>query len=99
MGHQEIQKRLAGALHDLPGRNNIRKISLFGSQVNERARPDSDIDLLIEFVEPIGYFALASLERSFSQALGAHVDLVTPNSISKYFRKDVLREATPLYEG
>ncbi len=58
----------------------------------------SDIDLLIEFTEPISMFALARMERQMSEALGETVDLSTPNSLSRYFRSDVVREAEPLVE-
>lgn len=98
MGYTEIQQRLQSALPRLPGHKNIRKISLFGSQATERAVSGSDVDLLIEFMEPVGFFALAAMERSFSETLGIPVDLVTPNALSKYFRDDVLRDAKSLYE-
>lgn len=99
MGYVEIQQRLHSAIPRLHGHGNIRKISLFGSQAKQQAVQGSDVDLLIEFMEPIGFFALAAMERSLSETLDAPVDLVTPNALSKYFRDEVLRDAKPLYEG
>lgn len=98
MGYTDIQKRLHQAIPRLPGHKNIRKISLFGSQSSDEAATGSDVDLLIEFVEPIGFLALSAMERSLSETLGTPVDLVTPNSLSQYFRNDVLRDAKPIYE-
>ena len=81
-------------------RNQIRKLSLFGSSLRDDFGPDSDIDILVEF-EPeaaVGYFALARMQRELTQMLGRTVDLLTPNSLSKYFRQDVLASAQLQYE-
>jgi hypothetical protein len=54
-------------------RNHIRKLSLFGSILNERFGPDSDIDVLVEFEpdrEP-GLLGLARMEREISALFGA----------------------------
>ncbi len=61
-------------------------------------KKNSDIDLLIEFKEPVGMFALVRMEREMSKALGKNVDLCTPNSLSRYFRSDVIQEAEPLFD-
>jgi predicted nucleotidyltransferase len=64
------------------------------------ARPDSDIDLLVEF-EPgkaPGLLELAGMEIELSQRLGGRrVDLRTPEDLSRYFRDDVLRTAEVQY--
>ncbi len=83
----------------MPARDKVRRVALFGSRLHGTAKSKSDVDLLIEFTKPVGYFTLASMERTLSEAIGAPVDLVTPKSLSKYFRDEVLREAEPLYEG
>lgn len=94
----EIQKRLMAALPHITGQENIRRLSLFGSQARGDAASTSDIDLLIEFATPVGFFTMARIERDLSESLGAPVDLVTHASLSKYFRDDVLARAQPLYE-
>ncbi len=86
---REALARLCEAYH-------IRRLSLFGSLAHGSARPDSDIDLLVEF-EP-GLLGLSSLEIEFSQLLGARrVDLRTPGDLSPHFRNEVLRDAIPQY--
>jgi predicted nucleotidyltransferase len=84
------------ALDDFCARNNIRRISLFGSVLRGEEGPDSDIDLLVEF-EPgqtPGYIALAGMEAELSDLLGGRtVDLRTQADLSRYFRDDVMREA------
>lgn len=82
-----------------PLRGQIRRISLFGSHLHGTAKKDSDVDLLIEFAKPVSMFALVHMERDLSAALGKSVELSTPNSLSKYFRSDVVKEAEPLFEA
>jgi uncharacterized protein len=81
-------------------RRGIRRLSLFGSTLSGGARPDSDIDLLVEF-EPQakpGLIALAGIELELSLLLnGRKVDLRTPQDLSRYFREEVLRTAEVEY--
>jgi len=80
--------------------NGIRKLSLFGSQLHGTARPDSDIDLLVEFYPDRipGFFGIARMQRELSEMVeGKKVDLKTPMGLSRYFRDQVLREALPQY--
>ena len=87
------------ALADVCMRRRIRKLSLFGSLLKGTARPDSDIDLLVEFL-PLAkptYFDLADIEIELSALMGGRkVDLRTPAELSRYFRDQVLSEAEAL---
>jgi predicted nucleotidyltransferase len=87
-------------LADVCMRHRIRKLSLFGSQLKGTARPDSDIDLLVEF-EPgadITLFDMARIEIELSKLLGGRkVDLRTAEDLSRYFRNEVVRTAEPQY--
>ncbi len=80
-------------------RNHIRWLAFFGSVVRDDFRPDSDVDVLVEFdPEHIpGLLGLARIERELSALLGRPVDLHTPQDLSRYFREEVLREAEVLY--
>jgi uncharacterized protein len=79
---------------------HIRRLSLYGSILAGTARPDSDIDLLVEFepgCEP-GLLGLASMEAELAAMLGAgRVDLRTPQDLSRHFRDEVLRTAKVQY--
>jgi hypothetical protein len=81
-------------------RNHIRRLSLFGSVLAGTARPDSDIDLLVEFdpgATP-GLLALAAMETELSAlAGGRRIDLRTPRDLSRHFRDDVLGAAEVQY--
>jgi uncharacterized protein len=66
------------------GRNRIRKLSLFGSILTERFRPESDIDILVEF-EPgskISLFDIAGMELELTEKLGRKVDVRTAGDLS-----------------
>jgi len=82
------------------GKHNVVRLSLYGSQLNGDARPDSDIDFIIEFIpgkEP-GLLGLAQMEAELSVLLGGkRVDLRTPKDLSRYFRDEVLRSSQVQY--
>jgi uncharacterized protein len=81
-------------------RNHIRKLSLFGSVLTPRFRPDSDLDMLVEF-EPghiPGLITLAGMEIELSENLGRKVALRTAEDLSHYFRAAVVSSALPQYE-
>ena len=84
------------ALDALCRRHGIRRLSLFGSVLKGTARPDSDIDLLVEF-EPgatPGFLGLSAIELELTELLGGcRVDLRTPQELSRLFRDEVARTA------
>ncbi len=83
-------------------RHHIRTLSLFGSVLTGTDRPDSDVDLLVEF-EPgkkPGLLALAAIEAELSALLGGRrVDLRTAQDLSRHFRDRVLSTAEVQYAG
>jgi hypothetical protein len=80
--------------------HHIRKLSLFGSVLREDFRPESDVDVLVEF-EPghvPGFIRLASMELELSELLGGRkVDINTAQCLSRYFRDEVVRIAEVQY--
>lgn len=89
-----------GRLAQLCRRHRIRQLALFGSRLKGTARPDSDVDLLVEF-EPdtrVTLLDMAQIELDLSPLFGgAKVDLRTARELSRYFRDEVLRSAQPQY--
>lgn len=81
-------------------RYHIRRLALYGSALRDDFRPDSDIDVLVEFEpgsEP-GLLGIARMERELSTVFGGRqIDLRTAEDLSRYFRQDVLREAKVQY--
>jgi len=83
---------------DFCRRHHIRKLSVFGSALRADFRPDSDLDVLVEF-EP-GHtpgLAFFGMEEELAELLGRKVDLNTPQFLSPYFRDQVLAEAEVQY--
>jgi predicted nucleotidyltransferase len=83
---------------DFCRRHHIRKLAVFGSALREDFRPDSDLDVLVEF-DPAHTPGLAffGMEQELSELLGRKVDLNTPQFLSPYFRDKVLAEAEVQY--
>jgi uncharacterized protein len=81
-------------------RHHIRKLSLFGSVLRDDFRPDSDIDVLVEF-EPIhvpSFFRLLAMQEDLSDIFGGRkVDLRTPEDLSRYFRDEIMDHAEVQY--
>jgi predicted nucleotidyltransferase len=71
----------------------IKKLGIFGSFVRDEVRPDSDVDFFVEF-DPSkktfkNFMALAFLLEDLT---GRKVELVTPQSLSKYIGPYILKE-------
>ena len=92
----------ADALASICRRYHIRRLSLFGSTLKGVNRPDSDIDLLVEFdpdAKPT-LLTMAEIELELSPLLGGRkVDLRTAQDLSRYFRDEVVRSAELQYEA
>ena len=88
------RKRIA----DFCRRHYVRKLALFGSILRPDFRPDSDIDVLVEFERGhVPGLAFFTMEEELSTLLGRKVDPNTPAGLSPYFRDEVLHEAVTLY--
>ncbi len=80
-------------------RHHIRRLSFFGSVLGESFRPDSDVDVLVEFerAHVPGLLTLAGLEIELSELLGRKADVRTAEDLSRYFRDEVIAKAQLLY--
>ncbi len=79
-------------------KHHILKLSLFGSVLRKDFRPDSDIDVLVEFEkEHTPGFAFFSIQLELSEILGRKVALQTPQFLSRYFRDQVIADSQVQY--
>lgn len=101
MAYSLEQKISKEKLTDFCEMNNIRKLSVFGSFIRGELRPDSDIDLLVEFEQgrTPGLFTIIRMEMELSEIIGRKVDLRTPEDLSRYFRDEVIRNAELQYQA
>ena len=70
----------------------VKSLLLFGSVARDEATPKSDVDLLVEFNRPVGYFGLFALQDYLENLLGCYVDLGTPDSLKPYILERVKGE-------
>lgn len=71
----------------------VKSLTLFGSVARDEARSSSDVDLLVEFERPTGYFGQVRLQLLLQDLLGCEVDLGTPGSLRPAMRQRIDKEA------
>ena len=75
----------------------VTTLALFGSYVRGEHRPDSDLDLLVDFNRPIGMFGFIDLNDRLSELVGTSVDLTTIRSASSHRSgRRLLQKAVPI---
>ncbi len=74
----------------------VKEISVFGSYVRGEFKEDSDIDILVDFSEPIGFFTFLDLEEYLQQLLGVKVDLVSKKALKPRIGAQILKEAVAI---
>jgi predicted nucleotidyltransferase len=90
--HDEIRDELQEMKPSLRGRYGVTEIGVFGSYVREEQDEDSDIDIVVEFEDPIGLIDFLRLENELADHFEADVDLVTKKSLRPQVEPRVLNE-------
>jgi predicted nucleotidyltransferase len=91
-----LSEDLAARVRELGERYGVRRIRVFGSTSRGDARPDSDIDLLVEYQPGHGGFAFVEFCEQVERLLGRKVDVVTERSLHPMIRERVLAQAVAL---
>lgn len=89
---REIEAVLRERRPELLRDYGVTEIGVFGSCVRGEATGDSDIDILVEFGSPLGFFKFLELEERLSEWLGAKVDLVTKTALKPRIGRRILAE-------
>lgn len=87
-------------IEEFSRKHRIKKLSLFGSVLREDFRPDSDIDVLVEFDKKarVSFFKLADIQDELRSLFNVkEIDLVTVKALSPAIKDDVLNEARVVY--
>jgi uncharacterized protein len=74
-------------------RHSIVRLRMFGSAARGEERPDSDVDLIADFGDRIGFFELIRAEDDLAGFFGRPVDLLTEPGISRFMRESILESA------
>ena len=88
---QQLEAILRNMLPLLTTRFHVRRLGYFGSFATGKAGPDSDVDILAEFSEPLGW-DFFELEELLEKALDRKVDLVTPAALKQQLRDGILAQ-------
>lgn len=88
----EILEQLRGLRLELREQYHIRNIGIFGSYSRKSQTEQSDLDLVVEFDQPIGMMAFVHLKNILSERLNIKVDLVTPEGLHPLIRDQVMHE-------
>jgi predicted nucleotidyltransferase len=93
MNRKEIFKKIGQTLK----KQGARKVAVFGSYVRGEEKPESDIDIIVDFTERKSLLELVKIERELSESLGIKVDLLTEKSISPYLIDAIKKEMEVIY--
>jgi predicted nucleotidyltransferase len=88
---QEIQNILQRNKSLLRSRFKVKSIGVFGSYVRGEAKEQSDIDIMVELYEPIGW-DFVELKEYLETILEKPVDLVTDKALKPMIRDDIIKE-------
>ena len=91
MNRTEFFDRIAAHRTEL-ARAGVQRLGVFGSVARDEAGPDSDVDILVEFVTVPDLFEFAALRDRLAEILGRPVDLTTPQALKPRLRTRVLDE-------
>jgi len=89
---EEIKSILAERKEELRQKYKVKEIGIFGSFVKGKQRKRSDIDILVEFEEPIGLFEFIDLEEYLGKLLDSKVDLVSKGALKPRIGEHILKE-------
>ena len=92
MKREAVIQILLANENDLRSQFGVKSLALFGSVARGEATEASDVDLLVEFNRPTGYFGLIVLQEHLEGLLRCTVDLGTPHSLKPRLRARVLQE-------
>lgn len=92
MGKNNIIQKINLEMPNLREKYQVEKLGIFGSVARDENTAESDIDILVEFKNPVGFFHFIRLENYLSQILGRKVDLISKKALKAAIKEDVLKE-------
>ena len=97
----EIKQRLREVLPDLRDRYAVEHLALHGSWVRCEARPDSDVDVLVDFEDSeagraVSLLDFIALQQELEDRLGMPVDLGERSALEGPARENILRTSEPV---
>lgn len=93
MKKDNIIQKINSEMPNLREKYQVEKLGIFGSVARGENTANSDIDILVEFKNPVGFFHFIRLENYLSELLGKKVDLISQKAPKPAIKEDVLKEA------
>ena len=90
---EEIEMALKELKPSLESRFKVKELGIFGSYLGGKQRKGSDLDLLVEFGEPVSLFDFIGLRDFLEDTLGVKVDLVMRDTLKPGIKDRVMKEA------
>ena len=93
MKQKDVLNLLSSHKESLHRQFHVKSLALFGSVARDEATDVSDVDLLVEFDRPTGYFGLIALQDHLEELLQCKVDVGTAQSLKPRIRAKVIQES------
>ena len=88
----EILRILKKELPRLRNEYGVKTIGLFGSYSREEQSVGSDVDILVQFERPVGFFKFIALEEYLKERIGENVEIVTEDALKPYIKPRVMKD-------
>ena len=96
---KKITEEIRETIESDANRDYIQSVSLFGSFLHGEENEASDIDLLFETRKTMSLFKIIKTQLRLEERLGRKVDFIEKNSLDKYIKDEVIKEAQKVYEN
>ena len=87
-----IIKNLQKNKSTLAKKFKVKELAVFGSYAREENLKNSDLDLLVEFSEPVSFFTFFDLEEYLEKTLKIRIDLVSKKALKPKLEQHILRD-------
>jgi len=91
MDNKDLKKKLKDLKPILEKNYKVKSIGLFGSFARNEANEDSDVDILVQFSEDIGW-EFIDLKQFLEESLEREVDLITVEALKSELKEEILRD-------
>ncbi|MCH7926809.1 MAG: nucleotidyltransferase family protein [Candidatus Dadabacteria bacterium] len=71
---------------------SVKNIGIFGSYSRNDQTPESDLDILVEFIKPVGFLKFFDLEEYLTERLGMKVELLSSDAIKPLIKNNILAD-------
>lgn len=89
---KSIIEKITNSLPAIKSSYHVQYLGVFGSTARGQQTAGSDVDLLVDFSRPVGFFAFIRLENHLSKLLNKKVDLVARQALKPVIKDDILKE-------